>query len=82
MLGFAVLASGVVAANGQMLRASPLTRKSSGSCFVMGRNKSTTAPFSSRDVSEFRSLFMKNINIDGKGGVVAAPDHVSFVSLL
>lgn len=75
MLGLAALASGLVAANGQMLRASPLTRKGSDSCFVMGSSKSTTAPFSSKDVSEFRSLFMKNINIEGKGGVVAAPDH-------
>jgi glucoamylase len=75
MFGFAVLASGLVAANGQMLRASPLTRKeSSSSCFVMG-SKSTSAPFSSKDVSQFRSLFMNNINIEGSGGVVAAPDH-------
>lgn len=44
---------------------------SASSCFLMGEVKE---PFSSSEVSTMRGFFMKNINIDGKGGVVAAPD--------
>lgn len=32
-------------------------------------------PFSSSEVSTMRKYFMANINIDGKGGIVAAPDY-------
>jgi glucoamylase len=32
-------------------------------------------PFTSSEVETMRDLFLKNINIDGKGGIVAAPDQ-------
>lgn len=40
-------------------------------CFNMGK---IDKPFSNAEVNTMRNLFLKNINIDGKGGVVAAPD--------
>lgn len=42
------------------------------SCF--GYMSAMKEPFSDSEVSTMRSFFMKNINIDNKGGVVAAPD--------
>ena len=33
------------------------------------------APFSASEVTTMRSYFLKNINIDGSGAVVAAPDY-------
>ena len=42
------------------------------SCFLMADK--LTEPFSSSEVSTMRGYFLKNINIQGKGGVVAAPD--------
>jgi len=36
---------------------------------------STEAPFSSAEVDKVREYFLANINIDGSGAVVAAPDH-------
>ena len=32
-------------------------------------------PFSSSEVTTMRNYFLANINIDGKGGIVAAPDY-------
>ena len=32
-------------------------------------------PFSADEVSMMRSFFLKNININGSGGIVAAPDY-------
>ena len=37
--------------------------------------KSTAAPFSDSETATMRSFFLKNINIDGSGAVVAAPDY-------
>lgn len=34
-----------------------------------------STPFSSSEVSTMRNYFLANINIDGKGGIVAAPDY-------
>jgi len=42
-------------------------------CF--GFQNSISEPFSSKEVSQMRSYFLENINIENKGGVVAAPDH-------
>lgn len=46
--------------------------QASSSCFLWGDVKE---PFSNSEVETMRNLFLKNINIDGKGGVVAAPDY-------
>ena len=43
-------------------------------CFALA-DDSSEAPFSASEVSKFRKFFMANINIDGNGGVVAAPDQ-------
>jgi hypothetical protein len=32
-------------------------------------------PFSAADIQKIRSYFKANLDIQGKGGVVAAPDH-------
>jgi len=45
----------------------------SSDCFSASTN--STPPFSSDEVAKFTGYFMKNINIDGTGAVVAAPDH-------
>ena len=42
------------------------------SCY--GFQPDASVPFSSSEVSTMRSYFMKNINIENKGGIVAAPD--------
>eukprot|EP00428_Durinskia_dybowskii_P064609 CAMPEP_0170364694 /NCGR_PEP_ID=MMETSP0117_2-20130122/5512_1 /TAXON_ID=400756 /ORGANISM="Durinskia baltica, Strain CSIRO CS-38" /LENGTH=509 /DNA_ID=CAMNT_0010619215 /DNA_START=1 /DNA_END=1530 /DNA_ORIENTATION=- len=42
-------------------------------CF--GYQDSMSTPFSSSEVSTMRGYFLENINIDGKGGIVAAPDY-------
>lgn len=34
-----------------------------------------STPFSASEVTTMRNYFLKNINIDGKGGIVAAPDY-------
>jgi glucoamylase len=44
-----------------------------GSCFVL--QTSLQEPFSDSEVETFQTNFFKNINIDSKGGVVAAPDY-------
>lgn len=36
---------------------------------------STSAPFSDSEVATMRAYFLKNINVDGSGAVVAAPDY-------
>ena len=46
----------------------------SGSCFLLG---SAAEPFSSNEVSTMRGFFMKNINIEGNGGVAAAPSYAT-----
>jgi len=45
---------------------------SASSCF--GMQASVQEPFSSDEVRIMRGYFMKNININGQGGIVAAPD--------
>ena len=44
---------------------------SASSCFLLGNIQE---PFSPSEVATMRGYFLKNINIEGKGGVVAAPD--------
>jgi glucoamylase len=39
------------------------------------RQSSISEPFSASEVSTMRGYFLQNINIDGKGGIVAAPDY-------
>ena len=46
----------------------------SSSCFLLGN---AAEPFSTSEVSTMRSFFMKNINIEGKGGVAAAPSYAT-----
>lgn len=38
-------------------------------------NPSLSTPFSDAEVAEMRGYMMANINIQGKGGIVAAPDY-------
>lgn len=49
------------------------------SCFLLTNdnniNTISSAPFSSNEILSFRNNFLKNININGQGGVVAAPDY-------
>jgi glucoamylase len=42
------------------------------SCYLQG--SALSEPFSAAEVSTMRGFFLDNLNIDGKGGVVAAPD--------
>lgn len=46
----------------------------SSSCFLMGPVKE---PFSADEVAKMRSFFLANINIEGKGGVAAAPSYAT-----
>ena len=41
----------------------------------LGYNSTGEAPFSAEEVATMRSYFLKNINVDGSGAVVAAPDY-------
>lgn len=43
------------------------------SCY--GYQSSASTPFSSSDIDTMRKFFNANINIQGKGGIVAAPDY-------
>jgi len=43
------------------------------SCFAMQETLQT--PFSTSEIQTMRNLFLANINIDSKGGIVAAPDY-------
>ena len=52
----------------------------SGNCFGAPSNASAvpsaaSPPFSAAEVGQFQQYFNANINIQGKGGIVAAPDH-------
>jgi glucoamylase len=44
-----------------------------GSCFVLQQD--LKEPFSSSEVETMKGYFLANINIESKGGVVAAPDY-------
>lgn len=51
------------------------------SCFLLNSNNNDNTntinsipPFSTTEINSFRNNYLKNINIDNKGGVVAAPD--------
>jgi len=42
-------------------------------CFALA--DASALPFSAEEVSTMRSYFLSNVNIEGKGGVVASPDN-------
>lgn len=44
-------------------------------CTLQNNASTATPPFSVGETETMRGYFMANINIDGKGGVVASPDH-------
>jgi len=48
----------------------------SASCFLLPSGEAE-APFSPEDLALVRQYFLGNINVDGSGAVVAAPDHDS-----
>lgn len=47
---------------------------SSASCFVLAA-EGLEAPFSAEEEARVRGYFLKNLDVDGSGAVVAAPDH-------
>jgi glucoamylase len=47
----------------------------STSCYGYAAAPSADAPFSADETATMRKYFLANINIEGKGGIVAAPDY-------